>query len=514
MKKKFTVIQNSDFPDIEPDKFQEWEKERAIYIRNGRLISGILSIIILLIFLGIWVKYLQYQYGLEEFKNIKATIGYSLIFLMSGPIIAFSMGFRWGYKLGNNKYFQLSQQLGITEEMVLCVANRDIKKDNDLVSSIKKSGFKDISHTDIPSIELDEFLEWKDEAASIPLKRSLIFIMVSLLIFVSFWVLFITLEFGTKSIVLAFVFSIFPVVLLGLIAIGFADLKFIRLSRQLGITAEKVEGIIDKTNSKRKIDVFNKELKNNPRDTEKYLLRAVLRKQLDDKSGAMADYNLYIESNVDDANGYWYRGDLKYEVGDYIGALADFEKTLKIDFKKWDDKVLKQRGMTKYKLGDYKAAIMDFNRSLENDPKEADVLFFRAKAKKELGDIKGAKEDYNKIIIMKAEIDDKKLFYYKAKTKTELGDLTDALKYFNKVINLDPNDENAYFERGEVSYKLHDYSEAVDDFTKTIEINPDYAKAYYYRGMAQIELNRKDIGCLDLRKAEEIESNALNSIKK
>jgi len=62
---------------------------------------------------------------------------------------------------------------------------------------------------------------------------------------------------------------------------------------------------------------------------------------------------------------------------------------------------------------------------------------------------------------------------------------------------------------------LLDFRGAILDYTKAIEIIPNFSEAYFCRGMTKIALNRKEDGCLDLRKAGELgDAVAYEYIKK
>ena len=47
-------------------------------------------------------------------------------------------------------------------------------------------------------------------------------------------------------------------------------------------------------------------------------------------------------------------------------------------------------------MGDFAGAIDDYSQVIKINPKDSDALFNRAKAKKAIGDIKGACEDWRK----------------------------------------------------------------------------------------------------------------------
>ena len=64
-----------------------------------------------------------------------------------------------------------------------------------------------------------------------------------------------------------------------------------------------------------------------------------------------------------------------------------------------------------------------------------------------------------------------------------LLDYDKALKYINIAINLkrDKPDGYYYYVRGSIYYDMGKYENAIKDYTKSIELNPDNESAYYFR---------------------------------
>ena len=101
------------------------------------------------------------------------------------------------------------------------------------------------------------------------------------------------------------------------------------------------------------------------------------------------------------------------------------------------------------------------------------------------------------------------------KRKGEIGDKRGAIQDYNKAIELNPNFALAYYNRGLAKHKLGEHKEAIQDYNKAIEIDPNLGLAYLNRGVAKYNLGQKDMGCLDLSKAGELGySDAYDLIKK
>ncbi|QNP29178.1 tetratricopeptide repeat protein [Cylindrospermopsis curvispora] len=146
------------------------------------------------------------------------------------------------------------------------------------------------------------------------------------------------------------------------------------------------------------------------------------------------------------------------------------------------------RGAARRELGDYKGAIDDYTQAIEISPELASVYYERGGARRELGDYKGAIDDYTQAI--KIEPESAFLAYYeRGGARRELGDYKGAIDDYTQAIEISPEFASAYYDRGGVRRKLRDYKGAIDDYTQTIKIEPESAfLAYYERGGARREL--------------------------
>ena len=93
------------------------------------------------------------------------------------------------------------------------------------------------------------------------------------------------------------------------------------------------------------------------------------------------------------------------------------------------------------------------------------------------------------------------LYYWSASIKTNLGDNKSALEDFNKAIKLNPKDGNAYVMRGIVKAELGDNQGAISDFNKAIELNPKDSSAYSMRACTKIDMGDIDGANKDLELA-------------
>jgi tetratricopeptide (TPR) repeat protein len=75
-----------------------------------------------------------------------------------------------------------------------------------------------------------------------------------------------------------------------------------------------------------------------------------------------------------------------------------------------------------------------------------------------------------------------------------------SISDYTKYINMNPQDEEAYYYRGNAHYALKDFDNAIKDYTTAISIKPDYTNAYNYRGIVYNDLKEYDNAINDFTK--------------
>lgn len=141
------------------------------------------------------------------------------------------------------------------------------------------------------------------------------------------------------------------------------------------------------------------------------------------------------------------------------------------------------RGAVRSRVGDLKGAREDFDKAIELDDKNTDAYCGRGYLKLYLGETKSAATDFEKAI----QTDPAKTDAYcgRGQARSDLGDETGASADFDYAIKLDPKNAPSYIFRG---YHLGRYGEtwqAIADYDKTIQLDPTNALAYSYRASAR-----------------------------
>ena len=152
-------------------------------------------------------------------------------------------------------------------------------------------------------------------------------------------------------------------------------------------------------------------------------------------------------------------------------------------------------------LGDHRGAIQDYNKAIEIDPDYTPAINNRGISKAHLKDYYGAIQDFNKAISL--DPDDAHYYWNRCKTKGFSEDYRGAFLDCSKAIELQPDHSDAYNQRGLLYEISGENAKALIDFNKAIGYNTNHIDAYYNRGCL-----KKNFG--DLEGALEDFSKAIN----
>jgi tetratricopeptide (TPR) repeat protein len=150
-----------------------------------------------------------------------------------------------------------------------------------------------------------------------------------------------------------------------------------------------------------------------------------------------------------------------------------------------------ERGREEYRRGDYQAALVHFDRAVQADPDRVEALFARGRARLQLGDDKGARDDF-----LKAG-----KFSPDGRTAAGLGYHLSRLRQHAAAIDCYEQAIKAGFDTAEVYTDLaYSYFQFLPDqldkaekyLTRALELNPELQAAYHTRAL--VDLQR---ACLD-----------------
>ena len=108
---------------------------------------------------------------------------------------------------------------------------------------------------------------------------------------------------------------------------------------------------------------------------------------------ALEDLNKAIELNNNESALYDYRGYIYLHMYKFHKAIKDFNKAIEIDPENID--ALIHRGISNYCIRHFMLALRDYTMAIEKDPSISKAYYNRGLLRLELGDEKGAREDFS-----------------------------------------------------------------------------------------------------------------------
>lgn len=151
---------------------------------------------------------------------------------------------------------------------------------------------------------------------------------------------------------------------------------------------------------------------------------------------------------------------------------------------------------------DYVLSIQYFNRAIAAKPYLAQPYFFRAIAKLNLEDYRGAEADASLAIERNPFIPE--AYEVRGVARQNLGLYKSAVEDYAHASQLLPNNRNLMFNQALALQQLHETDSAMRAFDRIVEMHPGYANAYVARGRLKAELADTVGGMADLDRALEI----------
>lgn len=163
---------------------------------------------------------------------------------------------------------------------------------------------------------------------------------------------------------------------------------------------------------------------------------------------------------------YSLKAVLKIDLEDYSGAILDCTKALELNFEKKDFYYIRAVAETKFK--NYEKAIKDYTEVIKLSPGIEEAYAGRGMSNAILGKYQEAINDYTKVI----EINEKsyKSYYFRGFLYGKLNDSRRAIEDYTKALNIKGDYIEALTNRGIEYHKLKDYINAVKDYQKAKKI--------------------------------------------
>ncbi len=152
----------------------------------------------------------------------------------------------------------------------------------------------------------------------------------------------------------------------------------------------------------------------------------------------------------------------------------------------YDKDMFLMRGRQALADGKYALAIENFNVLSQLDTTDHWTFFFRGIAKYNLGDLRGAKRDFDRSVRINPIFTSG--YHYRGITESRFGDYDAALADLQHAIDLRPGYEGLYFSRGVTYFLAQQFDKAIHDFDKYIRKEPKDPSAYLNRGASYLFL--------------------------
>ncbi len=215
--------------------------------------------------------------------------------------------------------------------------------------------------------------------------------------------------------------------------------------------------------------------KANPALSDIWYLRGLIFQkspQRRDPKKALAAYDKYLASRRDSPSAFHNRGDARKDLENYSGAVADYSEALKINPQFiWS---LRNRGYVLYRfLNQPQPALEDINRAIEISPSDAWSYVDRGSVHEGMGEERLALEDYRKALLLSPG--NPLILYRLGVAQMYLGDAAQAEGYFGDATRADPDVDNPLYlyRLGMARLAQEKYADAVSDFESAMRLDPE-----------------------------------------
>ncbi len=201
-----------------------------------------------------------------------------------------------------------------------------------------------------------------------------------------------------------------------------------------------------------------------------------------------------------DADYFVHRGEANEKMLRYDEAKRDYEKALGIS----PDHALGQQHLSSLSrtLGNISESDRYLSAAIEQNPHLPYAYLERAYYRAEVGDFKGAIEDYSAALTIDSL--DAEVWVNRGLAFEKTNNLRAAYRDYTKAITVDEDLPNAWLSRANVLTKQKKYSEALEDYGIAIFYDPKYALAFFNRALVNYRMGNKEESCKDLEKAREL----------
>jgi len=182
---------------------------------------------------------------------------------------------------------------------------------------------------------------------------------------------------------------------------------------------------------------------------------------------------------------------------DYVLSIQYFNQVIKA--KPWMAEPYFYRAVAKVNLDDYKGAEEDCSLCLQRNPFLVQAYYARGIARQSQENYREAITDYAKGLELKPG--DRQMMVNMAVAYIQEKDYDGAEKVFDDLMEAHPKYAMNYMTRGAMFLEKGDTIRALEDYNKSIEMDPYYASSFGNRALIYYQMNRLDEALADLNEA-------------
>ena len=203
-----------------------------------------------------------------------------------------------------------------------------------------------------------------------------------------------------------------------------------------------------------------------------------------------------------DKDAFYFRGRQALADGKYALAIENFNILSQLDTA--DYYTFFFRGIAKYNLGDLRGAKRDFDRSVRINPVFTSGYHYRGITESRFGNYEAALADLQRAIELRPGYEG--LYFSRGVTYFLAQQFETAIKDFEKYIRKEPKDPSAYLNRGASYLFLGDTLKAVEDYNKAIKLDRFDPEGYVRRGRLYASQKNYELAMADMDKAIELDT--------
>ncbi len=187
---------------------------------------------------------------------------------------------------------------------------------------------------------------------------------------------------------------------------------------------------------------------------------------------------------------------------DYVLSIQYFNQVIRL--KPWLAEPYLYRAIAKIQLGDYKGAEVDCNRAIENNPFLPGAYYTRGYVYSRLEEYTKAENDFSEALIYAPE--NKTYLLLRADVRAKNKHYDAALADINYLLKRDPNAPSLLFEQGAIYLAKDDTLNAMESFTKAINGDSQNSANWSARGVVNMMLGNDEDALYDLTQAIDLGS--------